>query len=159
MRRDTTVRLGLVVFIYWRAVWIVVLCLPVSGSCSTSTMELSWAPPDSHALRKIIVVEVAREESLRRAYEDTLSQVISQVGLATIPSHKILGANGEIEEERAVNVMREAGFRGVFITRLIRLTKNTETVPTIPPSWGAPIGPAWGPTRPTGARLSTTHLG
>jgi hypothetical protein len=107
-------------------------------------MVLSWAPPDSHPLTKIIVVGVAKEESLRRAYEDTFSKVFTQAGITTTPSYKILGTDGEIEKEKAVELVREAGFNGVFITRLVRLTKNTETSP----SWGAPIGPAWGPYPP-----------
>lgn len=91
----------------------------------------------------MVIFGVTKQESLRRSYEDYLSQALSSEGLQAVPSYTILEEEGEVDKGKVEQVVRKAGADGVFITRLVRLTKELESVPTPTPMWGPSFG-GWG---------------
>ena len=91
-----------------------------------------------------MVFGVTKEEGLRRFYEDRLSQALTREGLQAVPSYDVLKAEGEVEQRKVAETVSKAGADGVFITRLVRLTKRLDTVPVPGPVWGPPFGPYGG---------------
>jgi hypothetical protein len=87
-----------------------------------------------------MIFGVTAEEGVRRFYEDRLSRVLTQRGLPAQPSYDILRVAGEVEQKKVVDEVRKSGADGVFITRLVRLTKQLDTVAAPGPLWGAPFG-------------------
>lgn len=119
------------------------ICVFVVTACSASQVVQSWVNPDARRPSKIVVFGVTKQESLRRSYEDKLSQALSSEGLQAVPSYTILPEEGEVEKGKVEQVVRKAGADAVFITRLVRLTKELESVPAPTPMWGPGFG-GWG---------------
>jgi hypothetical protein len=99
-----------------------------------------------------MIFGVTREESIRRTYEDTLSAALTAQGLPAKPSYNITKTQGELTPEEAMAAVRKAGVDSVLITRLVRLAKEVEAVPDMPPSpsfgyWG--MGPYYSPLWPS----------
>jgi len=114
------------------------LCLLIA--CSSSRVVQSWANPEFQRPSKIMIFGVTTEEAIRRAYEDSLSQALTKEGLAAVPSYDVLHSEGEADKEHVMDVVKRAGADGVFITRLVRLAKRIDTVPSAGPMWGPPFG-------------------
>jgi hypothetical protein len=88
-----------------------------------------------------MIFGVTPEEGVRRFYEDRLSQLLTQRGLLAQPSYDVLRVAGEVEQKKVSEEVRKSGADGVFITRLVRLTKQIDTVAAPGSMWGPPFGP------------------
>jgi hypothetical protein len=91
-----------------------------------------------------MVFGVTTEEATRRSYEDTLSRALVSEGISAVPSYDILKSEGEVDKEHVIKAVKQAGADGVFITRLVKLTKRLDSVPNPGPIWGAPFWPYGG---------------
>jgi hypothetical protein len=80
-------------------------------------------------LSKILVIGVARTESSRRTFEDRFVEALGERGASGVPSYTILPGEGRIEEPAIRAAVREHGFDGVIVTRLLRIDEETEYVP------------------------------
>jgi hypothetical protein len=121
-----------------------IVVVALLSACAASRVVQSWVRPDVKTPSKVMVFGVTKEEGLRRFYEDRLSQALTREGLQAVPSYDILKAEGEVEQRKVAETVSKAGADGVFITRLVRLTKRLDTVPVPGPVWGPPFGPYGG---------------
>lgn len=117
-----------------------VVLVALLSACAASRVVQSWVRPEFKKPTKVMVFGVTKEEGVRRFYEDRLSHRLTQEGLKATPSYDILKAEGEVEQKKVDETVRKAGADGVFITRLVRLTKRLDTVPVPGPVWGPPFG-------------------
>jgi hypothetical protein len=102
------------------------LCLAAClGACATSSLERSsaepGATPQSFAFTKVLVIALARDNSVRRSAERALDRVLSEgprgrAGkLVAIPSYEVLTAS-DLGDIRATKPkLQAAGFDGVVM--------------------------------------------
>ena len=123
---------------------IATLCLVVGiAACATTYVMQSWVNHEAQKPKSVMIFGVTREESLRRNYEDTLARLLTTEGLRAETSYGLLKTEGEVPKEKVLDAVRKAGVESVFITRLVRLTKQVDAIPAPGPAWQAgppPLG-------------------
>lgn len=122
------------------------------GACATSRIENSWVEPTatakSFALKKVLVVALARDGAIRRSTEDALARSIGagpsgkSGQLVAEPSYRLLNDSELIDVAAAREKVEAAGYDGVV---LIRFVSSHQEVTVDPPSyrggfWGAGYG-------------------
>jgi hypothetical protein len=107
------------------------------ASCATTHIVSTWREPGATAVsfRKVLVISPSRDESLRRTSEDELAQRLPSV--EAVPSYTLLGPDQIQNRELVKQVVRDHGFDGVVVFRIVKAEKQATWVP------GAYVGPAY----------------
>lgn len=117
--------------------WAALLCLALAGCASTSLVN-EWQSPDARpTVRKVLVVGVTRQASVRRVFEDEFAAQLRAAGVEAVPSYSILPEDGQAEQSRLEQAVREAGADGVLVTRLV---KQEQRLDVTPGSYRPPFG-------------------
>ncbi len=101
--------------------------------CSTTWTVSSWASPQAHELtfKKIAVVCISQETSIRRAAEDALVKHIQRA--EAVPSYTFITDSDLANDEKVLSMIKEAGFDGAVTMRVVgqheRVTLTTTTYP------------------------------
>ncbi|HSE85513.1 MAG TPA: hypothetical protein VLJ79_04775, partial [Candidatus Binatia bacterium] len=101
-------------------------------ACAASTKIVNqWANPDyaSPRFRKIMVIGVSRQPSIRRTFEDEFVTRLKAAGVDAVPSYLYIREDGRVDEARLQEAIKQATADGVIITRLVRVEKKTEVSP------------------------------
>jgi hypothetical protein len=105
-------------------------CVALAACASTSLVN-QWRNP-AHAgapLRKVLVVGVTTQPSVRGVFEDEFSAQLKQAGVAAVPSYTVIVEPGQADQPRLERAVRDVGADGVLVTRLIRREQKTELEP------------------------------
>jgi hypothetical protein len=111
-------------------------------ACAASTKIVNqWVSPDytSPRFKKIMVIGVSRQPSIRRTFEDQFVAKLKAAGVDAVPSYLYIAEDGQVEEGRLQEAVKRANADGVIITRLVRVEKKTEVSPGFyqpPPGFG-----------------------
>ena len=115
-------------------------------SCGPSTtLKNSWRDPSFTGpleFNKVLVVMVTKDGSTRRTVEDDIAQRISaKRQVEAVPSYTILMESDLRNTELAKQIVRDAGFDGAVMLRVVGVDKETTYVPGTYPSpyynfWG-----------------------
>ena len=115
-------------------------------SCGPSTtLKNSWRDPSFTGpleFNKVLVVMVTKDGSTRRTVEDDIAQRISaKRQVEAVPSYTILMESDLRNTEHAKQIVRDAGFDGAVMLRVVGVDKETTYVPGTYPSpyynfWG-----------------------
>jgi hypothetical protein len=110
------------------------LALAVAGltACAASTKIVNqWVSPDytSPRFRKIMVIGVSKQPSIRRTFEDEFVTQLKAAGVEAVPSYLYISEDGQVEESRLQAAVKQASADAVIITRLVRVEKKTEVSP------------------------------
>jgi hypothetical protein len=100
--------------------------------CATSTKIVNqWVNPDytSPRFRKIMVIGVSKQPSIRRTFEDQFVTKLKAAGVDAVPSYLYIPEDGQVDEGRLQEAVKRANADGVIITRLVRVEKKTEVSP------------------------------
>lgn len=126
------------------------------AGCASTTVDGTWTRPEAAAQRlegPVLVVGVARDETVRRIYEDEMAAKLAARGVKSVPSYTVLtGALDADSHDRLLAEARRAGARYLLSTAVIG--QEVETVvyqdPWPPPGfvgfrgwYGAYWGMAW----------------
>ena len=109
-------------------------------ACASTTLDNSWKDPQYSGgpLSKILVVGISSQASVRRAFEDTFAQSLTQSGVQAVPSYTLIPQDGRIAEDVLQKAVGEAGANGVLIARMVG--RETEfavsPAPAAPPIYG-----------------------
>jgi hypothetical protein len=101
-------------------------------ACAASTKIVNqWVSPDytSPRFRKIMVIGVSKQASIRRTFEDEFVTQLKAAGVEAVPSYLYIPEDGQVEESRLQAAVKQAGANAVIITRLVRIEKKTEVSP------------------------------
>jgi hypothetical protein len=102
--------------------WPVVLAL-VLGACAATTVDGTWTRPESAGQRiegTVLVVGVARDETVRRIYEDDMTAKLAARGIKSLRSYEVVpGALNRDDHERLLQTARSAGARYLLSTAVI----------------------------------------
>ena len=106
--------------------------LAVFGCSSSTRLTTVWSDPASQpgSLRKLMVVNVAKTATIRRAFEDQFAAVLNAQGIDAEPSYRLV-ADGALDSAEASIAMHRSHCDGVFVTRILdQITVKTYYPPT-----------------------------
>ena len=126
-----------------RALGLAALAAVGLAACATTRLTSVWRDETYRGpqLRKVLVVGVSERAVIRRLFEDEFTRQLKARGSDATPSYTI--GSLELLQDRAASVakIRELGFDGVLVTRLV----DRKTVTTYyPPTYLGPPGYAGG---------------
>jgi hypothetical protein len=136
-----------------RALACLVLALALLSGCASTRVVNQWEMSDpGPAFRKLLVVGVSENASVRRTFEDEFVKALAARGVAAVASYTLIPESGQVPEARLDAAVKTAGADGVITSRVVRVNQQVDVVPAAPPMyWGPPwgfygwYGSAWGP--------------
>lgn len=114
-------------------------------SCSSTSMVSHWADPEmaGQKLGNVLVIGVAKNDGLRRQFEDALASAIQRSKVPASPSYTFLARSDDITEEAVNDLAKDSGFTNISVTRLIDHKKVQEYVPPSVTTTYAPAYPSY----------------
>jgi hypothetical protein len=118
--------------------WIVAASALTGFACAT-TFQSTWRSPDARPLhlagRKVAVVFVNRDPTLRRRAEDAMAREISARGAVGVPAYTVLSESGARNRDAAKAKFEQLGFSSAVVMRIV----GSETQYTYESTfWAAP---------------------
>jgi hypothetical protein len=110
---------------YVAAVLLSALC-----GCATTELTNTWKDPQYHGgpVKKIMVVGISNQASVRRTFEDTFAETLKANGVEAVPSYTVVPEDGQMAEDKLRAAVQQSGAGAVLITRLVE--KQTDTMVT-----------------------------
>jgi hypothetical protein len=98
------------------------------AACASTTLENQWKSPDytGAPMRKMLVVGVTKQPSVRRVFEDEFASKLKAAGVEGIPSYTLIPDDGQVDQAKLEAAVAQAGADGVLITRLVKKEQNTQ---------------------------------
>ena len=114
----------------------IVLLTALCG-CATTELTNTWKDPayQGGSVKKIMVVGISNQASVRRTFEDTFAEILKAKGVEVVPSHTLVPEDGQMSEDKLRAAVEQSGAGAVLITRMVE--RQTETAVTAPPPVGA----------------------
>jgi len=108
----------------------VALILGAAG-CSSTRLVNHWENPQYAPARfnRVMVVGVSRQASVRRTFEDAFVARLKAEGVDAVPSYVLAPEDGQVDETRLQQAIRQANADGVLMTRLVRVERKTQVTP------------------------------
>jgi hypothetical protein len=108
------------------------------AACGSTTLDATWIRPEfanSHIEGKVLVVGVARDNVVRRIYEDDMVQKLGARGVTAVRSYEsIPDVLDKDATDRLMSAGRQAGARYLLSTALVG--REVEQVATTDPGYG-----------------------
>jgi len=110
--------------------WIVATAL-LLGGCAATQIINQWSNPNYPAasFKRILVIGVSKQSSIRRTFEDEFVARLKAAGTAAVPGYEFIPEDGQAEESRLAQAVKQAGADAVITTRLVRVEKQAEYIP------------------------------
>jgi hypothetical protein len=102
-----------------------------TAGCSSTKIVNQWANPEyvSPRFKKILVIGVSKQPSIRRTFEDEFVARLKAEGVEAEPSYRYIPEDGEVDEARLRETVKRANADGVIIARLVRVERKTDVIP------------------------------
>jgi hypothetical protein len=106
--------------------------------CATTELTNTWKDPQYHSgpVKKIMVVGISNQASVRRTFEDTFAEILKAKGVEAIPSHTLVPEDGQMTEDKLRAAVQQSGASAVLITRMVERQTDTAVMPA-PAPFGA----------------------
>jgi hypothetical protein len=106
------------------------VALSLAG-CAASKIVNQWHDPayGPAAFKQIVVIGVSKQASIRRSFEDEFVAQLKSLGTEAVPSYRFIKEEGQAEEARLLQAVKQTGADGVLITRLVRVERQTQVTP------------------------------
>jgi hypothetical protein len=103
----------------------------VFAGCAATKIVTEWKNPDyvSPRFKKILVIGVSKQPSIRRTFEEEFVNKLKAVRVDAVPSYLYIPEDGQVDEARLNEAVKKANADAVIITRLVRVEKKTEVSP------------------------------
>lgn len=101
------------------ATWALLVLLGCSSSTQLTTV---WSDPavQPRALQKLMVINVAKNATVRRAFEDRFASALKSRGIDAVPSYQLVGDVGlDLDSTHTSMEMHKNHCDGVFVTRVV----------------------------------------
>lgn len=116
----------------------------IAAGCSSTSLVSTWRAPDvgQLAFRKVLIYAPLHDPSLRRSTEDAVAQQV--VRSIAVPSYAIIPDDKVGDRAFLEQKVREGGFDGVAVFRIVAVTREANWVPGA--YWGSYYaGPIYDP--------------
>ena len=109
---------------------LIISALTLPG-CSSTELINQWSNPayTSASFKRILIIGVARQSSIRRSFEDTFVAQLKANGVDAVPGYAYIQEDGQVGEERLKQAVALAGADAVIITRLVKREQKTVVTP------------------------------
>jgi hypothetical protein len=134
------------------------ILIGVAASCATQTRVSSrWISPEYQGggMHKFLVIGVAETDVGRRTYEDGYSEALRKFGAEAVPSYQLLPTSDQLDRAELEALVRNNGFDGVMVTRLLDVSEQTTVVP--PTTRVVPTGYGYGYYGYYGSHYEVVH--
>jgi hypothetical protein len=110
---------------------LVLAALVACVGCASTEIVSQWSNPaySSPFFKKIIVIGISRQTSIRRTFEDDFVSQLKAAGYNAVPSYDYIPEGGPVGESRLRRAVRESGADAAIITRLIRVEERRQVTP------------------------------
>lgn len=90
------------------------------GGCSTTTINGVWKDPhySGGPLRQVLVVSVAKNDLMRRLYEDAFVAQLQKFGIRATPGYEVLPAGFKGDPQQLKQKLQGHHFEDILVTRL-----------------------------------------
>lgn len=104
--------------------------LLLSGCAATQIIN-QWSNPSYTAasFKRIMVIGVSKQSSIRRTFEDEFVAQLTAAGTAAVPGYEFIPEDGQVEESRLAEAVKRADADAVITTRLVRVEREAEYIP------------------------------
>jgi hypothetical protein len=111
--------------------WIVIAAALVLSGCAATQIINQWSNPsyERAAFRRIMVIGVSKQSSIRRTFEDEFVAQLKASGSDAAPSYQFIPEDGQAEEPRLKRAVTQAGADAVITTRLVRVERKADITP------------------------------
>jgi len=101
------------------------------AGCASTALVNQWSNPsyNSPFSKKILVLGVSRQASIRRTFEDEFVSQLKAAGYNAVASYNYIPEDGQASESRLRQAVREAGADAAITTRLIRVEERQQVTP------------------------------
>ncbi len=128
---------------------ILLLALAVAGCAGPTRIVQQWQDPafTGGAFRRVFVIGVTHDATVRRVFEDAFCAQLKARSVECIQSYTLVPEDGIAPRERYDGAVAQARADAVFITRVLRVDRRIELIPTAPMAFGGAYGfygSAWG---------------
>lgn len=108
------------------------------GGCASTSLVNQWKSPDftGPPLRKVLVVGVTKQPSVRRVFEDEFAAALRAAGVQAVQSYTVIAQDGQAEQPVLEQAVAQVGADAVMVTRLVRTEQQTQVVPAYYPAYG-----------------------
>lgn len=117
----------------------------VASACAGTKWVNTWTEPAAAGrapLKKVLVIGMSADLANRKAFEDAMVSALQGHKLQATQSMQVL-PEGQVSEDVLRAKVKEGGYDGVLITRLVSVDEQTDYVP---PTGGVVAGGyGWGP--------------
>ncbi|MGE5302043.1 MAG: DUF4136 domain-containing protein [Alphaproteobacteria bacterium] len=107
------------------------MALSVSAGCASTKIVNEWREPDyiPPHFKKVVVLGVSKEATLRRSFEDEFAAQLRANGVEAVPSYQIIPEDGPAPEGRLLKAVKQTGADAAIMTRLVRVERRTQVTP------------------------------
>jgi hypothetical protein len=107
------------------------------GACASTKIVHSWSAPDfnKETIKKVLVLGVSANPSIRRTYEDTFSVELEKLGYVAVSGYLWIPDPSHLDREAIIARIRAENVTHVLVTRIARVqdieTYHAPTVTTV----------------------------
>jgi len=103
----------------------------VIAACASTSLTNSWRDPayTGPQLKKVMVMGVSTQPSVRRVFEDEFVNELKAAGVEAVASYTLIPQDGKADEATLQRAVHESGADGALISRLVRRETKTQVTP------------------------------
>jgi hypothetical protein len=100
---------------------VLLLVSALLDGCASTTLVNQWKSTEfaGAPLRKVMVVAVSTQASVRRVFEDEFASRLKAAGVVAVPSYTVIAEDGRAEQAVLEKAVQDLGADGVLVTRLV----------------------------------------
>ncbi len=123
-----------------------ILAATLAAACASTKWVTTWTEPSAKGaapMKKVLIIGMAAQEVNRRVFENEMAAALGKAKVEGVPSFGVLGS-GKVSEEELRAKVREGGFDGVILTRLVAKEQRQQYVPPSTTVYAGGWGPYYG---------------
>jgi hypothetical protein len=104
------------------------------AACASTTIVEQWQSPGyaGGPFRRILVVGVTQDATVRRIFEDEFVRQLRERGTEAVASYTLIPEDGQADRPRLERAVQASRADGVILTRVLKVEKKTQVVPGTP---------------------------
>jgi len=95
----------------------------VAVACSSTSVKVvrSWVDPEMARgnVKKVFVIGVAENDTLRRAYEDTCVGFLKDLKYEAVPGYTLVGDPAQVDKDKVKAQLQQDGVTHVLVSRVV----------------------------------------
>jgi len=110
---------------------ILTLALSFVAGCASTQIVNQWSDPNYTPIsfRKIVVLGISTQTTLRRSFEDEFVAQLRSNGIDAVPSYQAIPEEGQASEQRLLKAVKQTGADAAIMTRLVRVEQRRQVTP------------------------------